>query len=433
MVDAADRGWQRDREGLGIWEHRGKVAVAGWGNSPIDRRWDGTSMDRTMGAYAMIAVQRALDDAGLTLDDVDGLITSPETRVGDTWAPRPFFDPPYETEDGLTWVSGGWLRQQMGLPNVTYIESGARHIGHMMGQAAQAVGDGRARVLVAYYPMGNIEGRYEQGGQNAMDYARGSSAFTAPWGYQSGAMFNSLMVFEQYCRRYGKQRDGGLARLAVNQRRNGLMTPWGFYTQHEPHQITVEDYMASRYVMEPLRLLDCDRPVNSCAAFVFTTSDRAKDMRQPPVYVLNHAQSTPPARSTIGTLDEHQEWCRSLARNMWEGSGLGPDDVDVFNPYDGYLTFVQQFLEGFGWHGVGEGEAMDFYQGDLRVEGPHPFLSSGGNSGTGRTRSALHSDCIEQLRGSAGERQIQIRCETGLAGSNQPGDAGFVMYARSPN
>ena len=64
-------------------------------------------MDRTMGAYAMIAVQRALDDAGLTLDDVDGLITSPETRVGDTWAPRPFFDPPYDTEDGLTWVSGG--------------------------------------------------------------------------------------------------------------------------------------------------------------------------------------------------------------------------------------------------------------------------------------------------------------------------------------
>ena len=122
------------------------------------------------------------------------------------------------------------------------------------------------------------------------------------------------------------------------------MTPWGFYTQHEPHQITVEDYMASRYVMEPLRLLDCDRPVNSCAAFVFTTSDRAKDMRQPPVYVLNHAQSTPQARSTIGTLDEHQEWCRSLARNMWEGSGLGPDDVDIFNPYDGYLTFVQQFL-----------------------------------------------------------------------------------------
>ncbi len=74
------------------------------------------------------------------------------------------------------------------------------------------------------------------------------------------------------------------------------MTPWGFYTQHEPHQITVEDYMASRYVMEQLRLLDRDRPVNSCAAFVFTTSDRATDMRQPPVFVLNHAQSTPQAR-----------------------------------------------------------------------------------------------------------------------------------------
>jgi hypothetical protein len=171
MVSARDTNWQRNREGLGIWEHRGKVAIAGWGNSPMDRRWDGKSMDQTLGAYAMIAVQRALDDAGLTLDDVDGVMTSPETRVGDTWAPRPFFAAPYDTEDGITVVTGEWLTKQMGMKNVTYIESSAPQIGGMMGQAAQAVGDGRAKVLVAYYPMGNIEGRYEQGGQNATDYA----------------------------------------------------------------------------------------------------------------------------------------------------------------------------------------------------------------------------------------------------------------------
>ena len=135
----------------------------------------------------------------------------------------------------------------------------------------------------------------------------------------------------------------------------------------------------------------------------------------------------------MSTLDEQQEASAFLARKVWEGSGLGPADIDIFNPYDGYLTYTQQFLEGFEWHGVGEGEAMDFYQEDLRVEGPHPYLSSGGNNGTGRTRSALHSDCIEQLRGTAGKRQIQIRCETGLAGSNQPGDAGFVMYGKSPS
>ncbi len=86
---------------------------------------------------------------------------------------------------------------------------------------------------------------------------------------------------------------------------------------------------------------------------------------------------------------------------MWEGSGLGPADVDIFNPYDGYLTFTQQFLEGFQWHGVKWGEAHDFYADDIRVEGPHPFLSSGGNNGTGRNRAVLFSDSMEQLRGTA--------------------------------
>src|SRR5690606_34932481 len=128
----------------------------------------------------------------------------------------------------------------------------------------------------------------------------------------------------------------------------------------------------------------------------------------------------------------HQDSCRRLAQKMWEGSGLGPADVDIFNPYDGYLTFTQQFLEGFEWHGVKEGEAMDFYKEDIRVEGPHPFLSSGGNNGTGRNRTAIISDCVEQLRGQAGPRQVQVRCETALAGALIPGAATFIMFAKEP-
>mgnify|MGYP001581288399 FL=1 len=211
------------------------------------------------------------------------------------------------------------------------------------------------------------------------------------------------------------------------------MTPWGFYSQHEPYQITQEDYLSSRFVSEPLRVLDCDRPVISCSAFIFTTAERARTMTQPPVYILNHAQDNGRARSSMYTLEEAQEWSSALARMMWEGSGLGPKDVDVFNPYDGYSTFTQLFLEGFGWHGVKKGEALDFYQGDIRVEGPHPYCSSGGNLGTGRTRAALFSDGIEQLRGTAGKRQIKIRCETALAGCNNPGGSGFIMFSKHPN
>lgn len=428
----ADTGWMRDREGLGLWEHRGKVAVVGIGQSHIDRRWDGKTMDRALGALAIEAARKAIADAGLSLDDVDGLITSPDTRVEQTWAPRPYFPPPYDTEDGLTKVSAEWLQKQMGFKNVKYMKSDAPYIGPMMGLAAQAVGDGLCNVALMWYPMGNLEGRYgHQNPNNDSDYARGSGAFSLPWGYQSGAMMNNIIIFQQYCRRYGKTHDG-LAPLAINSRRNGLMTPWSYYALHEPYQITLEDYMNSRPVMEPLVVLDCDRPINTCGAYIITTAERARDMRQKPVYILNHAQNNRPGRSTMTTLDEQQEAVASLARKMWEGSGVGPGDVDVFNPYDGYLTFVQQFLEAFQWHGVKPGEAHDFYAEDIRVEGPHPFMSSGGNNGTGRNRTAIHTDCIEQLRGTAGARQVRTRCEVALAGCNTPDGCGFTMFGKNP-
>ena len=81
------------------------------------------------------------------------------------------------------------------------------------------------------------------------------------------------------------------------------------------------------------------------------------------------------------------DWTDRAARRMYEGAGLGPEDVDIFNPYDGYAPMAQFFLEAFQWHGVKRGDAFAFYAGDIRVEGPHPFCSSGGNLGNGRTRT----------------------------------------------
>ena len=78
---SSQNNWMRNKDGMGIWEHRGKVAVAGWGQSYIDRRWDGVSMYRTMGAWCIQACQNALDDAGLSVTDIDGIFTSKETRL----------------------------------------------------------------------------------------------------------------------------------------------------------------------------------------------------------------------------------------------------------------------------------------------------------------------------------------------------------------
>ncbi len=66
--------WRRDKDGLGVWDHRGKVAVAGYGHSPVDRRWDENSMDQSLGAYTILACKLAMEDAGVTPDQIDGII-----------------------------------------------------------------------------------------------------------------------------------------------------------------------------------------------------------------------------------------------------------------------------------------------------------------------------------------------------------------------
>src|SRR5215813_6986168 len=350
--------WRRDKDGLGVWEHRGKVALAGFGHSPVDRRWDGVSMDKTLGAYSILACQKAMDDAGVSPDQIDGVICCDSHIAGGSggsasqWAPRPYF-------------------------------------------------------------------------------ARGARQWTAPWGNHGGNDFINIFPHRQYCLKYGGKHDD-LAPFVVNQHRNGLLTPWGYNATHKVPQLTIEDYVSSRYILNPLRLWDCDRPVNASAAYLFTTADRARDMRQPPVYVLNHSQHNFRQRTTQADLDEIEDWTDRAARRMYEGAGLGAKDVDIFNPYDGYAPMAQFFLEAFQWHGVKRGEAFSFYAGDIRVEGPHPFCSSGGNLGNGRTRTAMYTDSIEQLRGTAGTRQVKIRAETALAAFTTPSSGGWIMFGKHP-
>jgi hypothetical protein len=110
---------------------------------------------------------------------------------------------------------------------------------------------------------------------------------------------------------------------------------------------------------------------------------------------------------------------------MYQGAGLGPKDVDGFNPYDGCAPMAQFFLEAFQWHGV--------KRGNIRVERPHPFPSSGGNLENGRTRMAMHTDSIKQLHGTAGARQVRVRAETALAAFTTPSSGGWIMFGKHPS
>ena len=432
----APAGMYRRDEGLGVWEHRGKVAVVGIGHAPTARRWDET-VDTSVGALTILAIQKALEDAGVRPEDVDGVVATPK-GMGEPWTPRPIpedfanaYTPTDDPNDGLDGASADWIvLNTPGLSNVSYTAHGPACISNALVVAAEAVGSGLTHTCLVTRGMGNIAGRYGQHGAAAMDTAAGASQWTNPWGWQ--LIPQIAFGFDQYCRKYGSNHDK-MAPFVVNQHRNGLMFPEGFYYQHRPEPLSVEDYLSGRWVCKPMGLWDCDLPIQTAVAYLFTTAERARDMRQKPVYVLNHCSQRGIVRSLIETLDETEQFTDSIAKKVYEGSGLTPAELDVCNPYDGFTLFTQYYLEGLQWHGVKRGEAHDFYGGDIRVEGPHPFSSSGGNAGNGRTRTWNQTDTIQQLQGRAGQRQVRVRAETGLAGAFTPNMSDWMVYGTSPD
>ncbi len=445
-MTTVDTSWKRDREGLGVWPHRGKVAIAGWGMSPLDRRWDGVSMDRTLGAFSILAAQRALEDAGLKPEDVDGLLQCPNNMAGAgsgssaNWGPdRPYFPPPYDSEDGLTIVTGKWMLENWpelnAKKNVKYAPEAVPDIGEGLGMAAQAVADGKCEVALYIYTANNLEGRYRRGGASAAAEARGPSQWNHPWGGNviDLQLWGTIPV-RQYLDKYGGTWEELMAPMILNEHRNGLMNDWGFYSTNGPSGLNYEEYVNSRPITWPARIWDYDRPVNAAGAFVVTTAERARDMRQKPVYVLSHQQGwLVQARSSHMTMEE---WEAGMARNAamaYEGSGLRPEDIDIFNPYDGFSPFLPFSLEAFQWHGVKQGEAKDFVKGDIRVEGPHPLHSGGGNLGNGRTRTAMYIDSIEQLRGTAGQRQVNVKAETAICGYAPALANWYLVLSNSPS
>ena len=115
MTINTQTGWMRNRLGEGVWKNRGKVAVAGLGHSPVDRRWETGNFDKSLGAYSILAAKRAMEDAGITADQIDGIVSAPGP-LGDNWGPsRPYFAPPYDSEDGITKVTAEWLARGLGI------------------------------------------------------------------------------------------------------------------------------------------------------------------------------------------------------------------------------------------------------------------------------------------------------------------------------
>jgi acetyl-CoA acetyltransferase len=443
---AARLGMFRAADDLGVWPQRGRVAAVGVGHSPTLRRWDGDPQ-KSIGAWSILAVRRAIEDAGVAPGQVDGLVIVDSTTTGAFWpegepVPADFlaaFQNTSDPFDGLIKLSPEWMVKN--LPELTglkFVMVAPGCMSHAVAAAIEAVGRGMGEVVLSVKGWHNVPGRYGQRGAAARDTVSGPQKFSALAG---PPVYGTAQQFQRYLYKYNKTHDM-MAPFVVNSRSNGLKMPEGYWYQHRNAPLTTQEYLESRWVAEPANLYDNDIPIHTAAAYLWTTPERARDMRQPPVYVLGHATGGRVVgdsllgfkpRSVIADLEETEEQASRTARRLYDATGISPSDVDIENAYDGFRLFHVFWIEGFNFFGIQRGECLDFFNSeDISINGPTPISPSGGNIGSGRTRFWLWTDTIQQLQGRAGERQVKKDARIGVAGGFMPIQSSFAALSKDP-
>jgi acetyl-CoA acetyltransferase len=232
-------------------------------------------------------------------------------------------------------------------------------------------------------------------------------------------------MFQRHRELYGTEHRH-LAHIAVTFRRHAALNPGA--VMREP--FSEADYHASRYIAEPLHLLDYCLINDGGVAMILTTADRARDLKQPPVYVRGFAQATQLADSSFPPDDFWQAPMAQVARDLYPMAGVGAQDMDALMIYDNFTPTVLFSLEGFGFCPVGESGPW-VADGRLALGGKLPANTSGGHLSECYMQGwALNVEAVRQLRGQCGERQvqgarhIQYMCAAPLVTS--------IVYGRDP-
>jgi acetyl-CoA acetyltransferase len=395
------------------------VAVTGIGISRIGRR---LMVDPVV--LAVEAAERAIADAGLTVDDIDGLSTYPGGSLGGGM-----------TEGGITAVEEvlrvrpSWINGGLETPG-----QGGAVIAAML-----AVAGGLCTHVLCFRTV--WEATYAAKQRAAMSGAPGSASaivpmgsnriggdmqWRVPFGASSAANWIAMNASAHFDR-YGTTRET-LAAIALNNRANAALNPWAIY--REP--LTMDDYMNARMISSPFGLFDCDVPCDGSVAVIVSRKDVAADLRQPPIHVeAVGTQVTERMSWDQGTLD-HEPLVTGPAAHLWTRTDLRPGDIDMAQLYDGFTFNCLSWIEALGF--CGKGEAKDFLAGGTNIarDGVLPLNTHGGQLSSGRLHGyGFIHEAVTQLRGQAGERQVAA-AETAVAttGGGAPGGAFLFTTAR---
>jgi acetyl-CoA acetyltransferase len=369
------------------------AAIVGVHNTRQGRRLDG----ETSRGLALKAIHGALADAGLSLDDVDGISASPQStsliydlRIGPAW-------------QGLAFGVG------------------------MITEAVTAIEHGMADVVVLVAAQA---GEYRDHEATA-PWTRPENEFVAPWGMFTTAEF--ALIARRHMHVYGTTREQ-LSIVAATIRNNGSRNPEAVYYQRGP--FAPEDITASRPIADPFHLLDCATTSEGGCALVVANIDKV-DVAGRPIHVLGsgadfHGPSYqhPPAWDLAGRRGDHGHYVngvvgRRAAERAFAHAGLRPADVDVLELYDPFSFEIIRQLEAFGFCGDGEGGPF-VADGHIAIDGSHPVTTDGGtmsfsHAGSNPQMMQRAVRAVQQLRGQAGDLQVPdahiALCSNGGAGA----------------
>ena len=386
----------------------GRAVITGAGKSQVGRRLGRSGM-----ALTIEAVLRAIADAGLTPDDIDGVASYPGPGVPDK---------------GFSGASSQELFNALGLKPRWFLSAmeTAAQIGPAI-EACMAVALGLADHVVMFRSV--WESTAQMGAGRASVLFGGGDLpahlqWSGPYGGLSAANWLSMPA-HRYMHEFGLTREH-LGSIAINARANAALNPDAIFTD----PLTMEDYLGSRMISDPFCLFDCDIPCDGATAIVISRREAAAGLPKQPITVESvgtgmYERATWDQRRDLTTMAAHD-----AAATLWERTELTPADVDMAQLYDGFSFLTVMWLEALGF--CQHGQVGDFLKGGstIALDGALPINTSGGQLSGGRLHGLgfLHEACVQLWR-EGGARQVQKDLEVVAVGVGGGPVAGAMLLS----
>ena len=374
---------------------RGHSAIIGYGETVFAKAKH--SAGRSHYGEQCAAARAAIADAGIPKDEIDGLVAIPPIDQGSSWSMD----------------LAEYLQLRLSFLDTPYFGGAAGNAGIL--HAAAAIHAGLCRTVLL------VGGSVCQAGppaphsvENSVSFERDFDTIYGPMGDNSAY----ALIKRRYQHEFGA-RDEQFAQLVVNARRHAGQFPNALLQT----PVTVEDVLNSRMICDPLRMFEIVMPCTGAMALILTSSDRARDAKQKPVYLLGGGQNIDrgmwtPAYGRDASLTTSP--VKLAAQKAFEMAGLTIQDMDFVQLYDCYTITVIIALEDIGCCAKGEG-ARFVESTDLTFQGAMPLNTDGGQLGRGQPYGACHFmptvEAARQLMGRAGPLQVQ-GARYGLANGN---------------